>query len=180
MEIEKKLQQKLTDKLHESLQDLIGLHRQLGEVVKSENIAITNADIKGTYEAATAKEALIHWIHQAELNRQTVVYAIAQEQNLETHTPSLRELILHFQSRDIETSNRFQSDLSVLILLVERIKKQNEINGSLVSTSLKHIDNMKKNIFGETTHQARTYNQQGKKNIATSNEHGPRLISREV
>src|ERR1035437_6990342 len=96
MEIEKKLPEKLSDKLHESLQDLIGLHRQLSEVVKSENAAITNADIKGTYEAATAKEALIHWIHQAEMSRQTVVYAIAHEENLETQTPSLRELILHF------------------------------------------------------------------------------------
>ena len=180
MEIEKNLPEKLTDKLHQSLQDLIGLHRQLNEVVKSESAAITNADIKGTYEAAAAKEALIHWIYQAELSRQSVVYAIAQEENLETQTPSLRELILHFQSRDMETSNRLQSDFSVLVLLVERIKKQNEVNGNLVSVSLKHIDNMKKNIFGETTHQARTYNQQGKKNAASANEHGPRLISREV
>ena len=180
METEKTLPTKLSDKLHESLQDLIGLHRQLHEVVKSENEAVTNADIKATYEAAAAKEALIHWIHQSEMNRQTVVYAIAQEQNLESKTPSLRELILHFQSIDAETSARLQSDLSMLILLVERIKKQNEVNGNLVAASLKHIDNMKKNIFGETTHQARTYNQQGQKNTASSNEHGPRLISREV
>ena len=180
MEIEKITTQSLSEKLHESLQELIGLHRQLNEVVKSENTAISNADIKGTYEAAAAKGALIHWIHQAEMSRQSVVYALAQEQNLETQTPSLRELILHFQSRDMETSNRLQSDLSVLIMLVERIKKQNALNGDLVAASLKHIDNMKKNIFGETTHQARTYNQQGQKNTATSNEHGPRLISREV
>ncbi len=180
METEKKLPEKLSDKLHESLQDLIGLHRQLHDVVKSENEAISNADIKGTYEAAAAKEALIHWIHQSEMNRQTIVFAIAQEENLETQTPSLRELILHFQSSDLEASSRLQSDLSVLVILVERIKKQNEANGSLVAASLKHIDNMKKNIFGETTHQARTYNQQGQKNTASSNEHGPRLISREV
>ncbi len=180
MDTEKKLSEKLTDKLHDSLHELIGLHRQLHEVVKSENDAITNADVKATYEAAAAKEALVHWIHQAEMSRQTVVYAIAQEENLESQTPSLRELILHFQSKDIEASNRLQSDLSVLILLVERIKKQNEVNGNLLNASLQHINNMKKNIFGETTHQARTYNQQGQKNIASANEHGPRLISREV
>jgi flagellar biosynthesis/type III secretory pathway chaperone len=180
METEKKLSDKLTDKLHDSLHELIGLHRQLHEVVKSENEAVVNADVKGTYEAAATKEALIHWIHQAEMSRQTVVYTIAQQENLETQTPSLRELILHFQSKDPEASARLQSDLNVLVLLVERIKKQNEANGTLIANSLQHISNMKKNIFGETTHQARTYNQQGQKNTASANEHGPRLISREV
>jgi len=180
MEIEKVQPQKLSEKLHESLQELIGLHRQLHDVVKAENTAISDADIKGTYEAAATKGALIHWIHQAEMSRQSVVYALAQEEGLESKTPSLRELILHFQAHDIETSNRFQSDLSTLIVLVERIKKLNETNGNLLATSLKHIDNMKRNIFGETTHQARTYNQQGQKNTASSSEHGPRLISREV
>lgn len=172
--------EKLTEKLHQSLQDLIGLHRQLHEVVKSENDAISNADVKATYEAAAAKEALIHWIHQSEMNRQTVVYTIAQEEGLESNSPTLRELILHFQPRDMDASNTLQSDLNMLVLLVERIKKQNELNGKLVAASLKHIDNMKKNIFGETTHQARTYNQLGQKNTASANEHGPRLISREV
>lgn len=180
MEAEKTQPKNLSNKLHESLQDLIGLHRQLHDVVKSENDAIAGADIKATYEAAAAKEALIHWIHQSEMNRQTVVYAIAHEQNLESKTPTLRELILHFQPIDMEVSNRLQSDLNVLIVLVERIKKQNELNGKLVAASLQHINNMKKNIFGETTHQARTYNQQGQKNAASANEHGPRLISREV
>lgn len=180
MEAEKKLSEKLTDKLHDSLHELIGLHRQLHDVVKAENEAISNADIKATYEAAATKEALIHWIHQAEMSRQTVVYAIAQEENLESQTPSLRELILHFQAKDADASTRLQSDLNILVLLVERIKKQNEANGNLIAASLQHINNMKKNIFGETTHQGRTYNQQGQKNAASANEHGPRLISREV
>lgn len=171
---------KLSEKLHDGLQELIGLHRQLHDAVKAENVAITAADVKATYEATSTKEALIHWIHQSEMSRQSVVHALAHEENLESKTPSLRELILHFQSKDAEASNRLQADLSSLIVLVERIKKQNESNGRLVDESLKHINNMKKNIFGETTHQANTYNQQGQKNTASSNEHGPRLISREV
>jgi len=180
MENETIRSQTLSEKLDESLKELINLHRQLYECVKSENAAISGADIKGTYEAAASKGALIHWIHQAELSRQAVVYALVQQENIESKNPSLRELILHFQSSDPETSNRLQSDLNMLMVLVERIKKQNETNGSLVTASLKHIDNMKKNIFGETTHQARTYNQQGQKNTASASEHGPRLISREI
>jgi flagellar biosynthesis/type III secretory pathway chaperone len=173
-------QNSLNEKLHESLQELIGLHRQLYEVVKAENEAVTNADLKATYDAAANKEALVHWIHQAEMSRQAVTYTLAQAENLETTTPSLRELILHFQSSNPDYSNQLQVDLTSLVVLVDRIKKQNELNGRLVEASLKHVNNMKRNIFGETTHQARTYNQQGQKNTASANEHGPRLISKEV
>lgn len=168
------------EKLHLSLQELIGLHRQLYEVVKSENEAITNADVKGTYDASAAKEALIHWIHQAEMSRQAILYTLAKEENLPGENPSLRELILHYQGSDNEIAQKFQTDLNSLVVLVERIKKQNELNGKLLDASLKHINNMKKNIFGETTHQARTYNQHGHKNTGSTAEHGPRLISKEV
>ena len=177
---EQKTAKSLQEKLHDSLQELIGLHRQLYEVVKSENEAISNADTRATYDAVTAKEALVHWIHQAEMSRQSIVYAIAQEENLETNTPSLKDLIRIYFSKNQETANQLQTDLSSLIVLVERIKTQNTINGRLVESSLKHIHNMKKNIFGETTHQGRTYNQQGQKNHGSANEHGPRLISKEV
>lgn len=170
----------LHEKLHNSLQELIGLHRQLYEVVKAENEAITSADLKATYDAVAAKEALVHWIHQAEMSRQAVTYALAQAENLENTSPTLKQLILHFQASNEDLSNRLQIDLNSLVVLVERIKKQNESNGRLVEASMKHVNNMKKNIFGETTHQARTYNQQGQKNQGGMNEHGPRLVSKEV
>jgi predicted phage tail protein len=166
--------------LHGSLQELIGLHRQLYETVKAENEAITNADLKLTYDAAASKEALIHWIHNAEMSRQAIVYALLTEEGITTKNPSLRELILHYQSSNAELSNKLQGDLSALMVLVERIKKQNEANARLVESSLKHVNNMKKNIFGETTHQARTYNQQGQRNQGSANAQGPRLISKEV
>lgn len=180
MEPNKNQSSAVREKLHQSLQELIGLHRQLHDVVRTENDAITNADVKGTYDAAAAKEALIHWIHQAEMSRQAVLYTLCKEEGLEGENPSLRELIAHYQGRDNDIANKLQVDFNSLIVLIERIKKQNELNGKLVESSLKHINNMKKNIFGETTHQARTYNQHGHKNTATTAEHGPRLISKEV
>lgn len=180
MEPNQVINQNITERLHGALQELVGLHRQLYEVVKAENEALTNADAKATYEASANKEALIHWIHQSELSRQAIVHALISEEGLELVNPSLRELILHYQSKNPELSQQLQTNLNTLIILVERIKKQNELNGKLVEESLKHIHNMKKNIFGETTHQARTYNQQGQKNQASSNAHGPRLISKEV
>jgi len=170
----------LGERLHESLKELIQLHRQLHEVIKNENDSISNADIKGTYDATASKEAFVHLIYQADLSRQSIVQAIIHDEGIETKNPSLRDLIIHFQGKDATLSNKLQSDFNMLMILVDRIKKQNELNGKLVSESLKHISNMKKNIFGETTHQARTYNQQGQKNEGSAKEHGPRLVSREA
>ena len=180
MEINPTENQSITERLHGSLQELIGLHRQLYEVVKAENEAITNADVKLTYEASANKEALIHWIHQSEMSRQAVVHALVAEEGLDVQSPpSLRELILHYQSKNPDVSQKLQTNLTSLLVLVDRIKKQNELNGKLVNESLKHIHNMKKNIFGETN-QSRTYNQMGQKTQANANENGPRLISKEV
>lgn len=168
-------------RLHESLQNLIGLHRQLYEITKHEHEAITQADTKATYESVANKEALIHWIHQAELERQAVTLALKKSEGFdEDSNPSLKELILHYQSLNPELATRLQADLSALVILVERVKKQNQINGGLIEQSLKHINNMKGNIFGETTHQGKTYNQMGQKNQAGGTPHGPRLVSKEV
>lgn len=168
------------ERLHSVLQELIGLHRQLHEVVRNENQAITNADIKATYDTAAAKEALVHWIHQAERSRQSITFLLCEEEGISTERPSLKELILHFQTKNPEGSLRLQTDLNSLIVLVERIRKQNESNEQLLQSSLKHIGNMKKNIFGEVSHQGRTYNQHGQKNTGSTQEQGPRLISKEV
>ena len=168
------------ESLHSSLQELIGLHRQLYETVKAENQAITNADLKLTYDAAAAKEALIHWIHSAEIKRELIVETLVKKEGLILPNPSLRELILHYQKPDQELSEKLQIDLSSLMVLVDRIQRQNDSNARLVESSLKHVHNMKKNLFGETTHQGRTYNQQGQRNHAGANSNGPRLISKEV
>ncbi len=164
------------ERLHDSLQELIGLHRQLYEVVKAEHEAITQADTKGTYEAVANKEALIHWIHREELNRQVIAQALPESDR----SPSLRDIIASLQGRNNDLADRLQADLHALVVLVERIRTQNRLNGELVDRSLGHINNMKANIFGETTHQGKTYNQNGQKNQAGSNAHGPRLISKEV
>ncbi len=172
--------QNSSERLHDALQELIGLHRQLYETVKTEHEAITNADLKQTYDAAANKEALVHWINQSELARQVIVKSLAEEENLLPGPPSLREIIIHFEVKNPEVSKKLQTDLTTLIVLVDRVKKQNEINGKLLEASLRHVNNMKRNIFGETTHQAKTYNQLGQRNQGSANAHGPRLISKEV
>jgi len=170
-----------SERLHESLQELIGLHRQLYEIVKYEHEAITQADTKATYEAVANKEALLHWIHRAELERQSIALELRDSENIDDSAqPTLKEWIIHFQSKDPELANRLQSDLSALMVLVDRVKRQNQINGGLINQSLKHINNMKGNIFGETVPQGKTYNQLGQKNQSQGGTHAPRLVSKEV
>ena len=164
--------------LHEALQDLIGLHKQLLEVVKVEGDAVTQADVKLTFDATSNKEALIHWIHRSEQNRQVITYSLAEDLNLAN--PSLKELIMYYQSVDAPLSAQLQTDLNVLMILVERIQSQNRINAGIVERSLKHVNDMRKNIFGEVNPQNKTYNQQGQKNQASPGSSGPRLISKEV
>ena len=164
--------------LHEALQDLIGLHKQLLEVVKAEADSIEQADVKATFEATSSKEALVHWIHRSEQNRQIIATSLAQE--LKLANPSLKDLIVHFQSVDATLSAQLQTDLSALVILVERIQAQNNQNGKIVERSLQHVSAMRKNIFGEVTSENKTYNQQGQKNQASPGSAGPRLISKEV
>ncbi len=170
----------LSRALHENLQEMIGLHKQLLEVTRNENEAITQADVKATYEAAASKEALLHWIARAESSRQAIVYTLIKQENITAERPSLRDIILHFETRDAAIAQSLNTDLNALVILVERIKKQNELNGRLVESSMKHIDNMKKNIFGEIAPSGKTYNQHGQKNQAAGSQVGSRLISTEV
>lgn len=101
--------QNLGEILHESLQDLIGLHKQLLEVVKQEAEAITSADVKNTFEATSSKEALIHWIHRSEQSRQVIAHSIAEQIKLEN--PSLRQIIAHYQIDYPTLSQQLQTDL---------------------------------------------------------------------
>ncbi len=166
------------DLLHEALQELVGLHKQLLEVIRQEAQAITQADVKATFEATSAKEALVHWIHRAELGRQVITQTLSE--HLKIKNVSLKEIILHFQSHDAPLSARLQSDLNMLVTLVERIQSQNKENGKIVERSLKHVQSMRKNIFGEVPSENKTYNQQGQKNQASVGSTTARLISKEV
>jgi len=127
--------------LHESLQELIGLHHQLWESVRLENEALSLADVKRTYEATSSKEALIHWIIQAETDRIRVVERLASKMNLTA--PSLKEIIYALEgskdSNENQLAQQLNKDLNTLVILVERIKKQNASNLVLVEASLKNV-----------------------------------------
>lgn len=165
--------------LHQSLQDLIGLHRQLLDVVRQENEAVLNADSKTLFEVTASKEALLHWIMQSENQRQLVVQRLSDQLSLDSKT-TLKQMILHFQSVNPVLSSQLQTDLNALVVLVERIQLQNSQNAKLIAKSLEHVDAMRKNIFGEAQVESKTYNKSGQKNQPERGSTGPRMISREV
>jgi len=152
------LQYPLQHPLHQSLQDLIGLHRQL---------------------LAESKEALLNWIMQSENQRQQVVRKLSDQLSLDSKT-TLKQMILHFQSANPSLSAQLQTDLNALVVLVERIQLQNSQNAKLIAKSLEHVDAMRKNIFGEAQVESKTYNKSGQKNQPERGSTGPRMISREV
>jgi hypothetical protein len=166
--------------LHQSLQELIGLHRQLLEVVKLENEALVQADSKALFDVTASKEALIHWISQAEQYRQSIVYKMSESNEISKPGESLRAIILSYQSKNPEISKQLQTDLNALLVLVERIKTQNGYNEKLIGHSIKHVDAMRKNIFGEAQVESKTYNKAGQKNQPQAGSSGPRIISKEV
>lgn len=164
--------------LHSVLQELIGLHRQLLDVVRQENEALVQADTKATFEAVATKEALLHWIQQAERNRQSAVYRLAQNQGKINVQSSLREIINSYQKDHAEFARALESDLSALVVLVDRVQKQNRTNASLVEQSIKHVTQMRNNILKETPEQGKTYTAQGQASVAGAGH--SKLVSREA
>lgn len=164
--------------VHNSLQELIGLHRQLLDIVRQENAALVQADTKNTFEVVAAKEALLHWIHQAETNRQSTVFQLAERDGLIDTQSTLREVINSYQKSHSDEAKSLELDLSTLQVLVERIQKQNKLNEQIVEQSLKHLNQMKKNVLNETHQQPTTYTSQGQAQSTKSQQ--SRLVSKEV
>ncbi|MGZ3700077.1 MAG: flagellar export chaperone FlgN, partial [Bdellovibrionota bacterium] len=63
--------------IHQVLQRLLGLHRQLLDTVRLEREALTQADLKGIQEASVAKQALVEAIRQSDTERMGLVGELA-------------------------------------------------------------------------------------------------------
>lgn len=165
------------DKLYSCLQRMIGLHRQLYDVCKMEREAFISADSKLILEHTQAKELIIETIRQAEADRirTTALLSLVWKKPLTDLT--LNFIIREIEPQDPKNSERFRSALTALTMLIERARKLNESNRSLVEKSLEHVHAMKKNVLGEAVPQSDTYGNQGQK-VAQTN--GARLLSTEA
>lgn len=166
------------EKLYHTLQKLIGLHRQMLELVRQERQAIENADLHELRQAVLGKEMVVHSVRQLELERVRSVAAIAVALKISIEGFSLSNFIIQIQSKAPSVSEKFRSAQNALTILIERISVQNQENKGLVERSLEHVNDMKKNILGEAVPRASTYNPKGQK--AGGSSPSPRLISKEA
>lgn len=164
--------------LHASLQKLLGLHRQLLDILRLERNALLDMNLKGIQDSTLAKESILNAIHQSELERQKRVAEISIYLKKPAETLSLGQIIIDIQSTDSENAERLRSLLTALDILIKRIKTQNLENKSLVESSLGHIQQMKNNVLGEANPKSDTYTAHGTKHAQTQTP--PRLLSQEI
>jgi predicted phage tail protein len=163
--------------LYQTLQKLVGFHRQLLDIVRLEREALLNVDLRSVQETTLAKEGLVQLIHQSETQRIKQVTLIAVQWKKQVKDLTLSKLIIEVQGKDLKFADQLRSMLNTLNLLTERIIEQNKENSRLAANALAHVDEMKKNILGEATPKSDTYSSQGKKMASTSGSH---FISKEA
>jgi flagellar biosynthesis/type III secretory pathway chaperone len=164
--------------IHQSLQRLIGLHRQLLEIVRLEREALSGADLQGVGDATRAKEVTIAAISVEETTRLKHVSALAFAWKRKISELTLSEIIMVLHDRDTQAAEQLRTALSALTLLIQRIREQNTYNREVIEQSLRHVNVMKGNIIGERTPRSETYNPQGRR--ATSRAGATGLIERKA
>ncbi len=169
--------EKQVQEIHQSLQKLIGLHRQLMDLVRLEREALVEANLKSIQDVTVAKQGLIEAIAHAEAERLKALGTLSLLWKVPTRELSLPKLIIRVQGEDLKFADQLRTSFNALTILIQRISEQNKDNQALVEKSLEHVAEMKRNVLGEAVPKTTTYNPHGQKNTASAEG---RLISREA
>jgi flagellar biosynthesis/type III secretory pathway chaperone len=157
-----------TKELYDKLHVILGLHRQLWDLVRTEKSALVAADKKLISECTKKKQALVEQIRKEDGARVRIAALFATERGIDFRMLTLPKVILEIQKESAKEADQFQAVLSALTVLIERISAQNQENRSLIEKSLEHIARMKQNILGERIPQANTYSATGQKRSPSS------------
>jgi flagellar biosynthesis/type III secretory pathway chaperone len=169
--------EKNLEPIFQALSQLTGLHRQLLDLVRTEREALIAADLKVIQDVTVAKQGLIESIAQAESARLKSVGDLAMLWKRPFRELTLPNLIIAIQGDDAKSAEQLRSTYNTLTVLVRHISEQNEANRALVEKSLRHVDEMKRNVLGEADPKAATYTAHGQRTPSTA---GARLLSREA
>lgn len=165
--------EELLNTLQKLLSRHIGLHRQLLDLVRLENEAIVQMNLKDIQEITFSKEATINAIQNCEIERKATSEKLGSS--------SLDGMIMDLQNAgNTVLSEQFRTAYNTLKILIEHIAEQNEQNKGLVEHSLVHISNMKKNILGVSDAQNTTYTSQGQTQSSQGDGARPRMIAQEA
>ena len=149
----------------------------LATLVRAEREALLSLDVRRIHDVTLEKQGILHEVVVAEQDRITATRIVAALLNAPADTANLSSLILLSQAASLRISDQLRSVQQTLQLLVSRIQDQNRANSLLVETSLVHVNEMKKNVIGESMPGSGTYSASGQK------QNGPaqaRLFSAEV
>jgi flagellar biosynthesis/type III secretory pathway chaperone len=163
--------------LHTSLQRLIGLHRQLLDAVRMERQALNDADLKLIQEATASKQALIEGIRAAETERLKIVADLAMKWKRPMPELTISEIAIAVQGYDPKFAEQLRTASNALTILISRVTDQNRDNAALVQKSLAHVEQMKRNVLGESVPRSNTYTASGNRSAPVS---GARLLSKEA
>jgi len=157
------------DQLFSIIDQILQQEELLIRCLEAEKNALLLADIPLIQECSGTKQAIIDRLSGLESRRQALIGQLKMRDLVETDTGHLDG-----DARE-ELRERWESLRGRVALAVEK----NEANQKLLSSSIKHIENMKKNVLGETVPKSNTYSATGGK-VAGSNQSGARRISKEV
>lgn len=169
--------EKPVSKIHHSLQKLVGMHRQLLDVVRAEKEALTEANLRAIQETTGAKQILIENIKAEEIVRQGHVVELAMMLKRPISSLTLLEIAIAVQGEDPKGADQLRSTFNALTILIKRVTEANDANAEHVNRSLTHIREMKRNVLGDATEKSNTYTQQGTRSAAAG---ASRLIERKA
>jgi len=169
--------EKTLTQVYQTLEKLVGLHRQLLDTVRMERDALVQADKKGVEEAVRAKQAIIEAVRMCESERLKKVGELALLWKKPLRDLTLPLIIIAIQGEDPRAAEQLRGAYNALTILIQRITDQNNDNRAFVEKSLEHVHAMKRNVLGESVPKSNTYTQQGQKSNPVN---GARLISKEA
>ena len=155
--------ERIISSLYESLQKLTGLHRQLMDTVRMEREALVAADIPRIEEATVRQAGVDRSDSHRRSERLKRVWRACIMLKKPVRELTLPKLIILVQGSESEASGTTSHRLQRAHSLIKRIDEQNRENQKLVQKSLAHIQEMKKNILGETVPKSSTYTAKGQK-----------------
>lgn len=164
-------------KIFDVLKQLVGLHRQLLELIRVERLHLSAADIQGIQCIADQKYHLVEEIHRVETIRMKLLAEFVVESKLNLKELTLTDLILCLEGDDSKLAQQLSSLKNTLLVMTQRIADLNKENLALIERSLVNIEAMKSNLFSSQNSHSETYSQQGQKVSAPSNH---RILSQEV
>jgi flagellar biosynthesis/type III secretory pathway chaperone len=165
-----------SEELQKTLNEILGAHRDLLDIVRTEKSALVAMDAEGTETCLINKEQAIAKLRNLEKKRILICEKLYANLQLPEADHRLSQIAVAIQAVMPERAEKLRSIQNALKILIDRIKSQNTQNMKLVEASLEHLQNMKKNVMGESNPMTRTYN----RSKQTQHKGEPRMLSKEV